>query len=377
MKFEENVYALIRELAQFDHRLESIENIWEVIYPDKKGKWHYMYVTKYREVYYVSLMDGDLCALEVTLKKSVQVVESFGTNDRHDHVAVDWNDLITSARSWLKVVSKNWITANKQVQENYPLNRRMGVIPHALVRASLPDAYRIDKELGKSKVKKFIELVENGYFHDDKKITRKSMTVSDFFDYCKIAYMAGQEKEDYVDKKLSGREMYQCYADGRDEGLLAINQNSKKEFADWVDGTHPKKTMGGHPWEIRRGGNTTHIDLYVSRPSLYQGEGFQVTLSGPSLSRLKETICMFLGIYDSGLPITIANPEGIYKRLLAQDNMGIIPCYRSLHRANQLFREDQTVFDVLYFDDFGRYKTRMKPFITWELLPILKPKFLS
>jgi hypothetical protein len=62
--------------------------------------------------------------------------------------------------------------------------------------------------------------------------------------------------------------------------------------------------------------------------------------------------------------------------LLAQDNIGIIPCHDSLHRANQHFRDDQDVFDVLYFDDLGRYKSRIKPFIAWEPLPIFKLKLV-
>lgn len=200
------------------------------------------------------------------------------------------------------------------------------------------------------------------------------MTANDFFDYCKIAYIAGQREDDIVDKNLSGREMYQKYADGRDEGLLTIAADSTKEFADWIDGTHVKKTIGGHPWEIKRGGNTTHIDLYVSRPRYHNKEGFIITLIGASIGRLKETICMFLALHEADLPITISAPEGIRKRLLAQDNIGIIPCYCSLHRANQSFREEQAVFDALHFDDLGRFKARIKPFITWEPLPILKPK---
>jgi hypothetical protein len=32
------------------------------------------------------------------------------------------------------------------------------------------------------------------------------------------------------------------------------------------------------------------------------------------------------------------------------------------------------VFDVMYFGDLGRYKRRITPFITWEPLPILKPR---
>ncbi|MBF5059720.1 hypothetical protein NEPTK9_001236 [Candidatus Neptunochlamydia vexilliferae] len=82
---------------------------------------------------------------------------------------------------------------------------------------------------------------------------------------------------------------------------------------------------------------------------------------------------MFLGIHQAGLPITISDAEGIYKRLLAQDNFGIVPCYGSLHRANQRFHEHEDVYDVLYFDDLGRYKRRIVPFIIWKPLPILRP----
>lgn len=379
MNFEDNVYTLIKELDLFDYKIESIDHIWHIIFPNKKGKWNHLRVTKYNGVYYIDLFDDELSTLEVTPNKGIEVGQAFGGmspfghhhNDEPDAI---WGDLIIAVLDWLKVVKKDWIKANKLVQENYPLNCRQGFVPNSLVRASLSDIYRIDKELGTAKTKKFIKLVESNYFHDEQNTTRKSMTAKDFFAYCKIAYIAGKRKDDYIDENLSGREMYKRYADGRDEGLLEIAANSRQEFADWIDDSHPKKTSGGHPWEIKRGGNTTHIDLYVSRPSYYQKEGFKITLSGASIGRLKETICMFLGIYDAKLPITIDNPEGIRKRLLAQDNIGIIPCYQSLHRANQLFAEEEAVFDVLHFDDLGRYKTRIKPFITWEPLPILKPK---
>ncbi len=85
---------------------------------------------------------------------------------------------------------------------------------------------------------------------------------------------------------------------------------------------------------------------------------------------------MFLAINDASMPISISDPEGIRKRLLAQDNIGITPHYDSLHRANQHFREDQHVYDVLHYDDLGRYKRRITPFITWEPLPVLNPKDL-
>jgi hypothetical protein len=42
--------------------------------------------------------------------------------------------------------------------------------------------------------------------------------------------------------------------------------NSKKEFEAWVKGDHEKRTHGGQPWEILRGGNTTKISMYLNRP---------------------------------------------------------------------------------------------------------------
>ena len=370
MKLEDRVYALIKALKLFDYKIACTDHLWEIIFPDKKNKWHYMHVVKYHDIYYLSLIDKDVCSIESMLNQYAKYTAStFPYNMDPD---ILWNHLLPAALRWLNIVSKNWIKANKQVQENYPLNYRYGFVPSIFVSASLTDMYSINTALGKSKTKKFIQIVESDYFHNEQNITRKSMTANDFFDYCKIAYIAGQRRDDHVDKPLSGREMYQHYADGRDEGLLQIDPNSPQEFSDWLDSKHPKRTMGGHPWEIKRGGNTTHISLYVSRPTY--GGGFKITLAGTALGRLKETICMFLALYEAKIPIAIADPDNIRKRLLGQDNIGLIPCYESLHRGNQLFHEEYAVFDVLYFDDLGRYKTRINPFITWLPLPILKPK---
>jgi hypothetical protein len=232
----------------------------------------------------------------------------------------------------------------------------------------------LDKELGKGRTRKLVRLVEDGFFLKTENTEVSSMTAADYFQYCRIAYIAGKRKEETVDESLSGREMYSRYADGRHEGLLDIDPASEQEFADWIEGKHPKRKGGGHPWEIKRGGNTTHIDLTVSRPSSYRQEGFKVELRGESIGRMVETMRMFLAIHEAKLPISIANPEGARKRLLAQDNIGIIPSYASLHRANQHFSQDEDVFDVMHYDDLGRFKRRITPFVTWEPLPILKPR---
>jgi len=291
-----------------------------------------------------------------------------------DYLEETWAELMVAARRWLRTTKRDWVKSNKRVQMEYPLDYRCGIVPNALIRASLSDIYRMDLELGKAKTRRLVRLVEQGFFMHRENTEVKTITAAAYFNYCKVAYLAGRRRDDVVDEGLSGRDMYARYADGRHEGLLDIDPDSEEEFAAWIDHTHPKRGGGGHPWEIKRGGNTTHIDLCVSRPSAYQKEGFIVTLRGESIGRMVETMQMLIAIHDAGFPITITNPEGVRKRLLAQDNIGIIPEYDSLHRANQRFPRDQDVFDVLYYSDLGRFKRRIKPFITWKPLPILKPR---
>lgn len=156
--------------------------------------------------------------------------------------------------------------------------------------------------------------------------------------------------------------------------MLDIESDSEQAFADWIDYTRPKRSRGGHPFEIKRGGNTTHIDLSVYRSNhSVDRDKLIVSICAGATHRLREAICMCLAIHQAGLPILIADADGIRKRLLGQDNFGIIPYFDSLHRANQSFHEHESVYDVLYYDDLGRYKTRIKPFIIWEPLPILTP----
>lgn len=90
-------------------------------------------------------------------------------------------------------------------------------------------------------------------------------------------------------------------------------------------------------------------------------------------SVIDEKIRMFLALKAAGKKIAIHDPESIRKRLLAEDNIGIVAKQHSLHRANQDYETKDCVYDVMHLDDLGRYKRRLVPFITWEPLPILRP----
>ena len=87
---------------------------------------------------------------------------------------------------------------------------------------------------------------------------------------------------------------------------------------------------GGHPWEVYRGGNTTHIDLGV----MQKAKGWSIFLGGPSTSRMAETIRIALALVKAGLPVEIHDAEELRSRLLGMDNLGIIPKFIMNHRAS-------------------------------------------
>lgn len=380
MDLNVSVFAFIEQLHGFECSLSGRDRIWRVLFPDDRQRWHCLNVSEYEKTFYLSHVNGEVEALAAGPGKQLRVVRGLSmpaeiSEWERAHLAEHWQPLLTAAGKWLGTVKRDWIKVNKRIWAEYPLEDRYGIVPNAIVRDSLPDVYRIDLELGKRRTRKLVRLLEEGFFVRRENTERETMTANDFFEYCRIAYVAAKRKDETVDESLSGRDMYARYADGRHEGLLDIDPESEEEFADWIDHKHPKRGGGGHPWEIKRGGNTTHIDLAVYRPSPYRKEGFKVELRGESIGRMVETMKMVLAINAAGHPITIADPEGVRKRLLAQDNIGLVPQCGTLHRANQRFPKHQDVFDVLHYRDLGRYKRRALPFITWEPLPILRPRF--
>ena len=375
-RIQESVFRLLEEMDGFQHHAVSLDRVWDMVFPDSIGQWHWVRVTHNQDTFYLFNVDGDAPGLEARPRGEVTPLQSFGNPGAWDASRDPddaWKPLIDAMRKRLPRVKRDWIKANREVVDGYPLDRRRGILPHILLRESLPDLYRIDRELGAPACEAFIALVESGHFHREENVIAPVLSARDYFRYCKLAYIAGKRPDEEVEESMNGREMYRRFADGRHEGLLDIDEKSPGEFGDWIDGRHPKRSTGGHPWEIKRGGNTTHIDLAVYRPP-GRREGFRIELIAPALGRLAEAVGMLLAIHARKLPIGIADPEGIRRRLLAQDNIGIVPRQETLHRAAQDFDENRNVYDVMHYADLGRYKRRLAPFIAWDPLPLLVPR---
>jgi hypothetical protein len=198
MKLTASIFDFINELNEFLYELSGLDRVWNVLFPHQGREWHHLNVTRYKHTFYITHISGNGGSLEVEPKKGICAMEHLRTYpypvENHGPSAVVWEPLIVSARKWLKVVRRDWIKANKRIQIEYPLRYRYGIAPNALVRDSLSDIYRLDKELGMHRTRKFVRLVEEGFFLKAGNTEVSSMTASDYFKYCKIAYVAGKRK---------------------------------------------------------------------------------------------------------------------------------------------------------------------------------------
>lgn len=141
----------------------------------------------------------------------------------------------------------------------------------------------------------------------------KQMTANDFYRYCAMGYAAN--RYDGCDK--SPKEQYLKHADGRDDGLRDIDPDSPDAFSDW----YHNHIGGGHPWEVCRGGNSTHVSLYVHE----QANGWYLSLAGSAWTRCQETMKFFLALHRAGLPVTVYEAPVLKARVLGEEKVGIVP----------------------------------------------------
>ena len=89
----DSIFAFVKELDAFSYKLSVLDHVWNILFPDHKGKWQHLHVTKYKRTYYITDVVGNIGDLEVEPKKAVGI-------ERHDHLVTTWNPLISSARKW-------------------------------------------------------------------------------------------------------------------------------------------------------------------------------------------------------------------------------------------------------------------------------------
>ena len=309
---------------QFAPRHHGRDLIWAFVLREKRS-WIRVRVQKYEKTYYVTVNGSD-----PIIYPDARYDESREMKRR----LRNWTQQLVL---WKRAVLKDPIATQANLLRSMPVSLRWGVIQRQNVRELLPHWLPIEKELTANEIKETLALLDNPDPNP-----QSTMNLQRFLEYCRVAYQANPETFSNFRPGLSGREYYARYADGRDGGLLKIEENSPESFVQWYES---KERQGCHPWEIYRGGNSTHIDLGVVRAE--KGE-WSIYLDAFSSTRLVETCRIALALNNASLPFRFCNKESYKARLLAEDWVGVVPEGVSLSYAWQEFPKEWKVADAIH-----------------------------
>lgn len=237
---------------------------------------------------------------------------------------------------------------------------RTGIILRAGLWEREPEWKESDLEgLPAETISAFRALLNSGINRMDRIGRLKSMTARDFFRACAIGYKACG----YNGSELPPVDQYFLHGNGRDEGLSGrghgLNAGPGIDFDDpaaWDEWYFHREQHGGHPWEVCRGGNSTHVDLYVmhDRRDLdfkyrageisedeYQerirSSGYFFLIGGKH--RAAEAVRFYTALSAAGLPVLLSDAKDIMTRFDGTGYVGIVPHSVPTRYCEELFPE--------------------------------------
>jgi len=293
-------YEEYLEAGEVESR-EEFQELWEYYYPEPM-KWYQLITITYNKVHYVFF--GDELVFEI-----------------HPEPQQDYSVDNSELAAWLISASEHAIqllqagSYNDYLVDNLPYKKRLGKILRS-------DYWRIEPEfkeahlegISPEEIQRFVQQIATQPERSPE-ARLPHMTSGLFFECCKLGYGANRYKNANT---ASARELYLANADGRDDGLLELDEQSADEFSRWY---HDKSIFGGHPWEVCRGGNSTHISLYANCDE----QGWWLSLAGSSWGRSVETVNFYMALIDQGYPVFLHDGAGLAEMLTGADYIGIVP----------------------------------------------------
>jgi hypothetical protein len=282
---------------------EDFEKLWKEEYPDS-AKWYLLSVTQYNEQYFIFIDNK----LTLHIKNALPEI-----NESHNNQLISWIDrAVDNCLDWLKRGSAGY---NQYISQHLPFTRRTGrILRKQYWDIDSEEKEWMLKELTKADLdtlKIIVELSES----EVQTIFQNRMTSGIFFDCCKMGYEANGYS---FDTELKSADLYRKFADGRDFGLGQLDLDSSEAFEEWFD---RREWQFGHPWEVCRGGNSTHISLYVDK----QANAWRLSLAGKSCSRVAETVRFAIALYKQNIPFKLWNAKEILAMVSGTDYIGIVP----------------------------------------------------
>lgn len=246
-------------------------------------------------------------------------------------------------------------TYNTFVAENLPAKNRTGTVLRKDVWKVYPDRKAMFFEnITEEEIRAFIKAMEQADNDRGQAGYIPEMTANDFYRLCAMGYAANN----YPGAELTPREQYYRNADGRDDGLKDIDPDSPEAFLEWLD----DRQRGGHPFEVCRGGNSTHISLYVH----HDENSYSFLLVGEAWTRTVEIVKFYLALREAGIPVEIHNGDLLAARLTGEEKIGVVPDgVIPAYRQSDFPGEDIIDFMNLPFEDGDL----LVPYCVWKPEP--------
>lgn len=310
---------------------EEFEQLWKDYYPEETT-WYRFDTAKYQNELFFHL-DGKLI---VSIREDEPPGKAPVFDPNYFDRIADW--LLRKVASETDKLKKDETAYNQYIEQNLSRSKRFGRIKRKdYWEIQGDETIRPDKNLSDESIKK-LKIVVAKTKNQDIPLVEK-MTAGEFFRICEICYDANSYfKNSQV--QLTPKEKYLQMADGRDGGLRELAEDSPSAFYEWY---HSSAWLGGHPWEICRGGNSTHISLYISD---VQGK-WKVRLAGSSIVRVEETVRMAVALYDSNIPFELSDAEEILRMVTGNDYIGIVPEYIFPRYCHRFFPKEDQIIDFM------------------------------
>jgi len=286
-------------------------------------KWYRICTKRYKSWYSVWIGEGNW-PLSVNLAEAPA------------DYAVDYTELFdylsNQAEKVIEMLKDK--TYNSWVRENLPPWYKHGYIIRKDYYDILPEIRRnFRQEISEEQVREFIEIIEKRKQEGYAPELLPQVTANDFYNVCSYLYLSNPD--DFKEAEgLTPKEMYKCFADGRDEGMSEVNPDDPKAFAEWLNS---RERRGGHPWEITRSMSVSwsiHCYVCTGRSLLSLEEliakkeplsGYFFAISGSELGRVIQTVKFFLAVVHAGYPVVLYNMDEIVGRFTETDRVGVLP----------------------------------------------------
>ncbi len=277
---------------------EEFENRFNEDYPDEII-WYKMTSSMYKNYRMISINSKNIIYADMN---------SENTNFENYQLQELLDFLIDKVKECIQRLEKG--TYNDYISSNYSYKNRFGVIKRNEYWNLFPDTRQeLLSEISQEEMNYFIENAR------EKTTNRiKDMTSGKYFECVGLAY----KNIGYEIGELTDKDLYLKYADGRDEGLSKIDENSSEEFDKWYN---DDTRFGGHPWEIIRGHSFARVNLQVG----HDDNGYYLSLSGSRILRKVEIAKIFIVLNKNNIPLEIYNVDMIKNAFKGIDYIGIVP----------------------------------------------------